>query len=89
MYEYRYGRVYEERVPKAARDHDEDFASPYAEARKTSRKFEERHDETPRKPSGRTPDDRRRPSIDDEYYERKEREKQAKVDEAHRRAEKE
>ncbi|KAG8534081.1 uncharacterized protein KY384_000924 [Bacidia gigantensis] len=86
VFEVRGGRVYEERVPKSARAYTEDFGSPFAEARPSSRKYEDTYDETPsRKTSGRGPDDRRRHTVEDERWERKEREKREKAEEKKRR----
>lgn len=94
VFEVRNGRVYEERVP-GGRSHvfDEDiFASKFAEARPSSKKFDEMFSEAPpsnqRRTSGRQGDDRRRMYEAEEERSRRERDVR-KAKEAAAREEKE
>ncbi|KAL9102816.1 MAG: hypothetical protein Q9163_002065 [Psora crenata] len=82
--EVRDGRLYEERVPKGSRAYEEDvFASRFADARASSRKYDDRHTNPPlRKSSGRTHEDKRRSTEADIRYEKKMNEKREREAEA-------
>ena len=84
IFEMRGGRVYEERVPKNSRAYEEDmFASKFAEARPSSRKYDDRYADTPsRRTSGRMQDERRKSSEFDARYEKKANEKRMREAEA-------
>ena len=78
VFEMRNGRVYEERVPGRSHAYEEDlFASKFAEARPSARKFDEMFTDPPplnqRRTSGRQQDDRRRMREAEEERERRER----------------
>ena len=89
IFEMRGGRIYEERVPRSNKAYEEDvFASKFADARSSSRKYDDRYADPPlRKPSGRAQEDRRRSDEADFRYEKKMREKRAREAEAAAREE--
>ena len=93
VFEMRNGRVYEERVPGRSHAYEEDmFASKFAEARPSAKKFDEMFADPPplnqRRTSGRPQDDRRRMREAEEERERRERDAR-KAKEAAAREEKE
>lgn len=86
-YEVRGGRIVEERVPKNYKTYDDDL---WADSR-GPRKHDDRYDEpTPRKTSGRAYDERRRfGDVDEDFYDRKTKEKMEKQNVKSARSEKE
>lgn len=62
IFEMRGGRLYEERVPSNSRAYEEDlFSSKFAEARSSSRKYDDRFPEpSSRRSSGRAQDDKKK-----------------------------
>jgi len=61
IFEMRGGRMYEERVPKHARMYEEDvFNTKFAESRPSSKKYDDRYAESPRRSSGRAQEEKRR-----------------------------
>ncbi|KAL9125637.1 MAG: hypothetical protein Q9217_005190 [Psora testacea] len=79
IFEMRGGRIYEERVPKGSRAYEEDvFSSKFADARPSSKKYDDRYADTPlRRTSGRGQDDRRTSNEADIRYEKRVREAEA------------